>query len=335
MSAASSNSEDGRRAELEAADWVVRLDRGLSGPELDEYSAWLAADPSHGQWLARKKREWASLDVLADWRPEHSTEPNPDLLARPRRRRWTAWTPLGLAAALVLGVSLWFVTNARSLPPAEAPVVAGACERRVLKDGSVVQLNRGAVLEVDYGPAQRRVVLRQGEAHFQVAKDAHRPFIVRAGGVQVRAVGTAFDVRMATADVEILVTEGRVQVQPSAKRDVELKPALVSAGECARVSLAESRPTVEVTSVTPEQMVQRLGWQSRWMHFEGRPLAEIVAEFNRFNRTQLVIADAELNGVSIVASFRPENVEAFVRLLEQTAGVRAERTGDTVTLRRR
>ena len=82
----------------------------------------------------------------------------------------------------------------------------------MLDDGSVAELNRGAEIEVNYTVAERRVVLRRGEALFTVAKNPARPFVVRAGGVDVRAVGTAFNVKLAGPNLEVLVTEGTVHV---------------------------------------------------------------------------------------------------------------------------
>ena len=92
----------------QAADWLIRHDRGLTAAEQDEFHAWLAADPGHGETFARERATWRELDLLAEWRPEHGTEPNPDLLARPHRAslRKIFWlAPLAAAACLTL---VWF-----------------------------------------------------------------------------------------------------------------------------------------------------------------------------------------------------------------------------------
>lgn len=92
----------------EAAAWLIRRDRGLTAEEQDAFFRWLAADPRHGERLAHHQRTWKDFNLLAQWRPEHGSEPNPDLLARPRpARRWLAWgVPLALAACLALGFFL-------------------------------------------------------------------------------------------------------------------------------------------------------------------------------------------------------------------------------------
>src|SRR5688500_14994795 len=79
-------------------------------------------------------------------------------------------------------------------------------ETRTLPDGSVVELNAGAELALEFNSALRRVTLVRGEAHFQVTKNPERPFVVRAGNAEVRAVGTAFAVQLGTGLVDVLVT---------------------------------------------------------------------------------------------------------------------------------
>src|SRR3954462_11146715 len=141
MSGESQPPRDAAAIDLAAADWLVRRDRGLTATEQDEFLQWLATDPRHGAWFARHDQTWSRLDGLAQWRPEHSTEPNPDLLAphRPRsRQRWIL--PLAAAAATALVASSW-----RQWSPPAPVVVTGETgyESRVLDDGSVVELNRG------------------------------------------------------------------------------------------------------------------------------------------------------------------------------------------------
>jgi transmembrane sensor len=84
-------------------------------------------------------------------------------------------------------------------------------ESHALPDGSLVELKEGSRIAVDFSAEQRQVRL-VGEAHFQVARDAARPFVVNAQGVMVRAVGTAFSVRVDSDEVQVLVTHGSVHV---------------------------------------------------------------------------------------------------------------------------
>ena len=99
-------------------------------------------------------------------------------------------------------------------PPSSGTVlVIPTPERLTLEDGSVVELNHGGKLEIDFSSETRRVRLVRGEANFTVAKNPERPFVVNAGGVDVRAVGTVFNVRLAREAVEVVVSEGRVKLE--------------------------------------------------------------------------------------------------------------------------
>lgn len=321
---------------LKAAEWLIMRDRGLTAAEQDQFLQWLAADPRHGEWFARQQRTWRDFNQLADWRPEHSSEPNPDLLARPKRAgRWLAWSgSLAAAAGIAIALAVWQPWQRGTPTWSTAITTPPAGGHRVLEDGSVAELNRGAEIEVQFAPDERRVRLVRGEAHFTVAKNPQRPFIVSAGAIKVCAVGTAFDVRLETRGVEVLVTEGRVQVnrhEPTASAPEPVVPSL-AAGQRTVVSFSPSDPPPRVIDVSAEEMARRLAWQPQLLDFSSTSLATVVAEFNLRSAgaqgVQLVIADAELGAVPIVASFRSDNVEAFVRLLELTAGVRAERRGE-------
>jgi transmembrane sensor len=362
-SSSSAFSSPGREAVIEhrAAEWLAKRDRGLTATEQDELFQWLAEDPRHGEWFARHQQTVNGLKVLAQWRPEHGTRPNPDLLAQPparsdaRARRLAWWSAGALAAAASLALAFTVWRGAES--PAEKKVSADtdakiAIEaapvlRRLLEDGSSIDLNHGAEVEVQFTVEERRVRLVRGEAHFTVAKNPLRPFVVQANGVSVRAVGTAFDVRLEAAAVEVLVTEGRVSVNPptrvaalagdAAKADAApaAEPAFVGVGERAVVSLVVSGAAPVVTAVAPAEMARLLAWQPRQLEFADAPLAQVVAEFNRDNRVKLVVADPILAALPIGATLRSDNVEGFVRLLETSFQVAVERRSDGVIVLRR
>ena len=315
-----------------AARWLARQDRGLTPTEQDEFLQWLTEDPQHRQCLARQQQSWRELDALAQWRPAHSARPNPDLLARePAIRRGPAvWLTLGAAAALVI-VAGFIGFSRRTAAPETLPsraVTARDFDQKVLEDGSVIDLNRGGEIEVRYTPAERQVWLTRGEAHFTVAKNPSRPFIVRAGKVDVRAVGTAFNVRLDPSLVEVLVTEGQVQVRPPA--DAETLPILAAGQRALVPEVGRTR----IDTVSTEEMSRLLAWQPRQLEFDSARLADVIAAFNRHNRLQLELGNATLADLPVGASFRSTNVEGFVRLLESSFDIRAERHGDRIVLHR-
>ena len=328
----------------QAAGWLARRDRGLTPAEQDDYLQWLAADARHTAAMLQHAAALERMMHLYEWQPVHTTEANPALFAPPRRRRrwpWVAGGALAAAAAVavVLMGSLGPWTRGPAVPPVKSYLHVN--ERLALPDGSRVELKDGSQVVVQYSDRERRVKLAGGEAQFSVWKDATRPFVVEAGGVEVRAVGTVFNVRLEERAVAVLVTEGRVKVNrewPPVAPAGSAAEVLVAAGEQTAVGRAVAAgpgAPVVVVPATPEQIGQSLAWQTPRLQFFETPLAAAVAEFNRLNRFQIVIGDAELGTRPIGGTFRPDNVEGFVRLLETTLDVRSERRGENETVLRR
>lgn len=330
--------------ESAAAEWLVQHDRGLSAAQQDAFLQWVAASPAHREAFERHRRMWRDFDALSQWRPEHSAEPNPDLLARARRVRPLRWAiPLALAAAAAVAVTLWLP---RSAPATDATLTFEAVEYRqeTLADGSVLDLNRGAHAVVQYTAAERRVVLVQGEAQFTVAKNPARPFIVRAGGVDLRAVGTAFNVKLAGPNLEVLVTEGTVHVsqqssapQPNAPAGKNPPPVLaaLTAGQRTIIPMTSAIAAPVVIQTSTPEIERLLEWRPQLLDFDSTPLGDAIEIFNRRNAVHLRLADDELRTLPIVASIRSDNVEGFVRMLEATMGVRIERrTAGEIVLHR-
>lgn len=329
----------------QAAQWLARRDRGLTAAEQDEYLQWLAADPRHATATTQHAAALQRLMALSEWQPGQGADPNPDLFAPSRRRiirsRWrlATWT---LAAAAAIALAALFL---RGPSIADAPSLAAqqftqksfllVNERLVLPDGSVIELKDGSAVVPHYSSTARRIRL-SGEAHFTVAKDASRPFIVEAEGVAVRAIGTEFNVRIDGDLVDVLVTEGQVRVHsPAAPGTIDraaidsasTAAPLVSAGQRAVLSRAPAG-SVQVSSVSMSQIADTLVWQGPRLQFSNTPLSVAVAEFNRRNRTQLVLGSRDLGTFTIGGVFRVTNVEGFVRLLEATLDVQATRRGE-------
>lgn len=287
-------------------------------------------------------------DTALDWPGRSAT--GADVLAavdrRVRQRRRARRRAAGALAAGVLLAAVGVVWQRPAPPPAAPAAVAAAPTpaRQILADGSEVELNGDAAVRVEFGPAERRVVMVRGEAHFEVKSDPARPFVVVAGEVAVRAVGTAFAVQLASAGVDVLVTEGRVAVDraaaPAVRDTAPAAPlAFVAAGARVTVAPADLAPAAAapvVTAVSPAEMAVRLAWRVPRLEFNDTPLREAVALFNRHGRVRLALAEPALGELRVSGTVRADNIAALLDLLRADYGVAAEpRDGNAIVLVRR
>lgn len=321
--------------------WLARRDRGLTPAEQDDYLQWLRAHPLHAEVVGQQAAALERMMHLGDWQPVQTSAPNPDLFApAPAFARWRNRVLAGLAAAAAIALAFLGFNRPTETVTAEAPrSYLRVNERMALPDGSRVELKDGTRIAVQYSETERRVVLQGGEAHFSVWKDAARPFVVVASGVEVRAVGTAFNVRLGERQVEVLVTEGRVKV---AQVEVAGKPVataaevpVISVGERAVVPLAAAVAAPVIEPVTLDDIARELDWQAPRLQFHETPLAEAVAEFNRLNRHQIELGEAALGTLRIGGTFKPDNVEGFIRTLEPALNLRAVAAAPNRTVLRR
>ncbi|HZP60259.1 MAG TPA: FecR domain-containing protein [Opitutaceae bacterium] len=347
MKAYDQNLRPDESIEALAAAWLVQRDDGFTPEKAAEFQLWRQADPRHEAAVARLEAAWTALQQLQNFRPQAHTHPDADLLQSAARRRpqpalapILAWS-LAAAAALALAAGAWQYSRSPDVEPAQTyTTTSDGYERVTLADGSVAELNANSEIQVRYTSADRQITLRRGEAHFTVAKNKLRPFWVEAGTVAVRAVGTAFDVRREARQIDVLVTEGKVTLarnvngaRPVLARTGGMSPTGLAAGQRAIVAMSGlAAPLIE--TVTPAEIRDSLAWQGDRLVFVSRPLAEVINEFNRRNQVQIELGDAALGTLPISGSFRPENAEAFVRLLAQGGDVVIERPAeDRIVLR--
>ncbi len=314
-----------------AAAWTVRRDRGLSAAESIEFELWLAADERHAAAMQRAAGSWALLDGISEEVARR--------MLRQSIRRLAFWRVAvftgGLAAAACGALVFfgWSQPNGQSNENSAAIGNPNAPSAVTLSDGTWVQLNRYAAIAERFTAAERRVALVRGEAHFSVTKNPARPFIVEAGGVEVRAVGTAFNVQLQSAAVDVLVTEGVVQLKSAAAGTVEAFPRLES-GHRAVVALAPTpaNPAVVVTTVDADDIARTLAWREPLLRLGGATLAEVAVAFERRTGRRVVLADAALAELRLGGRFRADDVEGFAHLLAATTDIEVEHAanGDLV-----
>lgn len=323
-----------------AADWIARKNgAGWGAAEEKTLHAWLAADIRHARAFEAMETSWA---LLNEPRADGGADAIWARTARPsRNRKVQAWTAASLAAAAGLTLAFFFLPATPPLPKSPAASVALRPDVRTLPDGSTVELNLGAEIAVAFTAGKRSVQLIRGEALFAVAKNPARPFVVTAGNVEVRAVGTAFSVRRDSQHVNVLVTEGRVAVERSetaasaeATAAPGTEPVFLEVGRQVAVPIgAPEVAPLQIRAVSNDELAAALAWRDKRIEFTDTPLSVAVMLFNRQNRVQISIANEALFRRLITGVFWADDAEGFVRLLETGFNIRAERSGDLIRLR--
>jgi transmembrane sensor len=196
-----------------------------------------------------------------------------------------------------------------------------------LSDGSLIAINTQSAVEVAMHPDVREVTLTRGEAWFKVAHDKNRPFIVSAGRIRIRAVGTAFSVHRHDDGAEVLVTEGVVETWTVGEEERRVR---VEAGSKAYVAEYEPPKPVEASA----DIARSLAWREGQIALEGETLDEAVAQFNRYNTRKLVISDPGLAEEKLVGQFRATEPLTFAGAVSTTLGATVVEEGDTIRLSR-
>ncbi|WP_116812614.1 FecR family protein [Steroidobacter cummioxidans] len=289
-----------------AARWVMRMDRGeLGESEQRDLDAWLDADARHRGAFIRAQAIWSDIDRIAALGAG-------ELTVTPRRRWSATYLPKAAAiAACVIALTLASVQVSSRYLAGRESTARGETRRLMLDDGSALALNTQSVVQVKFDDDQRRVVLRRGEASFQVAHDEQRPFLVQAGDVWVRAVGTAFNVRMKEQGegVEVTVTEGVVEVT----RADDSKQVTMRRVRHNEEILAQPRQPIEVEPLSDEVIARRLAWHEGRLIFDGERLAAAVEEVNRYSSVAVVIEDARLAEKAFIGSFQIGDARGFAQ----------------------
>ena len=323
--------------EAEALGWIAQLDGdGFTREDLDAFSEWVSRSPAHARAIRELNAFWGELNLLVD--DAASIRSAGRVRAElPSRGRWMS-RPALAAALLACVFAGWMLRPAPTLDSGPVVEVAevtpqvfttavGEQGRHVLSDGSRLTLNTRSDVEVLYTSDRRHVVLRQGEAWFDVEPDPGRPFTVVAGDGLVRAIGTVFSVRLDSDQVNVVVTEGAVGVSRFSGDEAldVVDPgalAVVPVGHEARID----REGAKVAELPAAALSSRLSWQEGYVTFAGETLEEVVREVGRYTDISIVIEDEELRTIRFGGVFRTGDVDALFSSLQAGFDISADRS---------
>lgn len=310
------------RIEAEANRWVIRLDgQPLSPEEQAELDSWILRSKRHHGAFLRARAAWLHADRLKVLCAAQAQDSVGQPIGRRRMRTLFAASVCAFCVALAV---LYVRTDNGETYASEI----GEVRKIVLPDGSRLTLNTDTQARIEFREEERGVVLKRGEAQFTVAHDVARPFIVRVRGVRVRAVGTAFTVRVDGERVDVVVSEGVVEVS----RDGDANVQRIAANYRALIASRESRLDVEPVDV--QRVERELAWRDGSIIFAGEPLSVAIAEINRYSRVPIYVDDAVLAGQPVVGIFRANDPEGFAAAAAATFNAEVIRADDGFHLHR-
>jgi transmembrane sensor len=334
MSRTDDKFDDGRVAE-EAARWFARLQgEAATGEDWLAFERWMQASPAHarayeqleGLWIdleyAPVARELGGRPLLAARRRTPARRPSQD------QNRRSAWLGAGAAIAASAIVALGVGLRSPGVTSETYRTAPGQTRQITLADGTRIRLNAASRITVSLDRDARRVQMADAEATFDVAHDAARPFLIRAGDRQVRVVGTEFNLRHRADLFDLTVRRGVVEVR--AADAPQSQPIRVTVGQELTHTLGQAGQVLK--GADPDQA---FAWTTGQLIYRDQPLADVAADLSRRFGAPVRTADARTAALRFSGVLVTDSETEVLRRLEAYAPVRAEHAGDGIVLRRR
>lgn len=311
------------RTDDEALDWFVKL-AARPDPAIEaEFQRWLTASPDHQDAYNRLTSFWemlGSAQALDEALDLHgSAVPSAGAYPLIRRRQMRTTFPgqrsmiAGLAAAACVG--LWFFGAALLQPPQPGPasfVLASeesALQGHRFEDGSVITLGPESRVEVRFTGESRMAVLESGIAYFEVAKDASRPFTVKAGQNTVLVRGTAFDVQLGADSLRVAVNHGAVEINVMGHDTQHLR-----GGE----QFVVTSNGIERSTVAPGSVASWIGGR---LIYRQAPLRIIAEDLDRYMSGRAVTVSREAGNLRMTATFDTNRAEEALEAIALANGL--------------
>lgn len=315
--------ERARDVRAAAAAWLERRQRGdWNDAQQAELDVWLSVSMQHRTAYWRVADAWNRADRLR-------------VLGAPMRVRAAApkmtdsWLFRTVAAAVVVaatGIAAYQIRFPATETKTYSTTVGGR-ETLAFADGSEIDLNTDTIVRTAITREKRMVWLDRGEAYFRIKHDAAHPFTVMAGRHRVTDLGTQFIVRREAERLEVSLLEGKAQVDAVGGN---LRPATLKPGDV----LVATAATMAVTRKAASILADDLGWRQGVIVFRHTTLDAAAAEFNRYNNTHLSIKGDAVARLTVVGTFRVNDVKSFVEVAQTIFGLKTERHDGEIVLSR-
>lgn len=292
---------------------MARLNSDPCPQDEAEICQWVESDPRHAVAFARAEAAWEAAERLKSAAAEVHL-PAPEAIASEEQQRRLSRNIMIVAAVAVMLFIVAAIVTVRTFSGVDHyETRIGQISDIALNDGSILHLNSDSAAEVRFTGHGRKVRILKGEAAFDVAHDRGRPFDVEARSAVIRAVGTAFNLRLRPSLVELTVTQGTVTVLSGSK------PAeRVSAGNGAVIQPR----SMSLTHLDSKLIDQRTAWREQMVELDSETIEQAASEFNRYRGTPILIGDTRVSSLRIGGRFRTTDSKKFLSALQRSLPIR-------------
>lgn len=300
--------------EAEAARLLARLENNPSPQDEADICAWIEADPRHAVAFARAEAAWDASERLKSAAADITLPPLQPTLSEEDQRRLSRNIMVAAGVAILLFIVAAIVTVRTYSGIEHFETGVGQLRDIALEDGSTLHLNSDSEVEARFTSNGRKVRVLKGEASFEISHDPDRPFDVEARAAVIRAVGTAFNVRLRPSLVELTVTHGTVTVHSG---DSPQQQVVAGSG-----AVIQPR-SIALTRLGPRLIEQRTAWREQMVELDGETVEQAAGEFNRYRKTPILIGDTRVSALRIGGRFRTTDSREFLTALQTSLPVRA------------
>ena len=308
-----SGNKDRDATEAEAARLLARLNSDPTPQDEEEFCRWIESDPAHAVAFARAEAAWDAAERLKSAAADVNLPPLETIVSEEQQRRLSRNIMIAAAVAVALFIVAAIVTVRTFSGIDRYETRVGEIRDIALNDGSILHLNSDSEAEVRFTDIGRKVRVTKGEASFDVAHDQGRPFDVEVRSALIRAVGTAFNIRMRPSVVELTVTQGTVTVHSGSSALQQ-----VSAGSGAVIQPR----SIDLTHLSSKLIGQRTAWRDQMVELDGETIEQAASEFNRYRRAPILIGDARVSSLRVGGRFRVSDSKEFLSALQLSLPVR-------------
>ncbi len=298
-----------------ALTWFVALQsQDCNAQQRAEFQLWLSQHESHTAAYAEAEKLWINLDSV-----------KPSILNSKARNQSRHSSRISIASLFLIAVATgwWFDFSAETVTHSTG---IGQRQSIELADGSHIELNAKTQLSVHISWLRREIQLQEGEAMFNVAHEKFRTFTVQASTLQVRDIGTRFNVRKRDDGTVVSVLKG----------EVEVKPEYAWLGQNVKAGFScKMDENGQLHAIEPANLEQASSWLDGHLVFNHTPLSQVVAELERHHDVHFVFSDVTLRNETLSGAFEASDLNPFLRAIEKILPVRTQRQKQTIVLSRR